>query len=126
MKQDTITVAIIPADIQVPIRFTKIENTLEAKQKIVDGNIEAIRLRENKHGMLAMDMYCNEEFLFRDDLGENVRAIALYMFSFYITNDLRGDMLLIGGIDAGGNDIGLSDAQVEFIEKTFDGTEKFL
>jgi hypothetical protein len=120
MKQDTITVAIIPADIQVPMRITEIPNTLEAKQKIVDGYIEAIRLRTNNHGMIAMDMYCNEEFLYRDDFGENLRAMALYLMSFYDVNDIRGDVVVIGGIDAEGDDVGLSEAQQEFLRKTFD------
>lgn len=126
MKAETIAVAIIPADIQMPIRFTEIENTLEAKQKLVDGWIEAIRLRENQHGMIAMDMYCNEEFLYREDLGENLRAMALYMMSFYTVNDIRGDVILIGGIDAEGNDVGLSEAQQEFLRKTFDKSREVL
>lgn len=120
MRAPTIKVAIIPADIQVPIRFTEIENTLEAKQKLVDGRIEAVRLRANEHGMLAMDMYCNDEFLFRDDLGENLRAMALYMYSFYDVNELRGDMVVIGGIDKEGHDVGLSEAQQDFLRRTFD------
>lgn len=126
MKQQTISVAIIPADITEPLRFTEIENTLEAKQKLVDGWIEAVRLRSNKHGMLAMDMYCNEEFLYREDLGENLRAMALYMYSFYTVNDLRGDVICIGGIDAEGNDIGLSTEQEEFLRKTFDKSREVL
>lgn len=120
MRATTIKVAIIPADIQVPMRFTEIENTLEAKQKIVDGYIEAVRLRENDHGMIAMDMYCNEEFLYRDDLGENLRAMALYMYSFLSVNELRGDVVLIGGVDEEGDDIGLTEAQQDFLRRTFD------
>lgn len=119
MRKPIIRVAVIPADIDEPIRFEDIPNTLQAKQKIVDGYIEAIRLRANEHGMLDMDMYCNEESLYRDDLGENVRAIALYLYSFYTINDLRGDMVIIGGIDKDGHDIGLSDEQQEFLQKTF-------
>lgn len=120
MRAPIIKVAIIPADIAEPIQFTEIENTLEAKQKLVDGRIEAVRLRANEHGMLAMDMYCNDEFLFRDDLGENLRAMALYMYSFYSVNELRGDMVVIGGIDKEGHDIGLSEAQQDFLRRTFD------
>ncbi len=120
MKASTIAVAIIPADILEPMQFTEIENNLVEKQKIVDGHIEAVRLRANEHGMLAMDMYCNEEFLYREDLGENLRAMALYMYSFFEVNDLRGDVIMIGGIDAEGNDVGLSDEQTEFLRKTFD------
>ena len=126
MKQDTIAVAIIPADITEPMRFTEIENTLEAKQKIVDGYIEAIRLRSNDQGMIAMDMYCNEEFLYRDDFGENLRAMALWLMSFWDVNDIRGDVVVIGGIDAEGNDVGLSDKQKEFLRKTFDKDSEVL
>jgi hypothetical protein len=125
MKAETIAVAIIPADILEPIRFTEIPNTLQAKQKIVGGYIEAIRLRASKYGMVAMDMYCNEEFLF-GDYGENLRAIALYLFSFGTPNDLRGDMVVIGGIDAVGNDIGLSAEQEEFLRRTFDKGQQAL
>jgi hypothetical protein len=118
MRQKTIKVAIIPADIEEPMRFEEIPNTLEAKQKIVDGYIEAIRLPANEHGMLAMDMYCNEEFLF-GEYGENLRAIALWMYAFGEPNDLRGDMVIIGGVDRYGDDIGLSPEQEEFLKKTF-------
>jgi len=126
MKAETIAVAIIPADILEPMRFTEIPNNLNAKQKIVDGHIEAVRLRANEHGMLAMDMYCNEEFLYREDLGENLRAMALYMYSFFTVNDLRGDVILIGGIDAEGDDVGLSAEQEEFLRKTFDKDREVL
>lgn len=112
-------VAIIPADETMPIRFTEIENTLEAKQKIVDGYIEAVRLRANKHGCIAMDFYCNEEFLYREDLQPNMRASALYLYSFYDKNVICGDVVCIGGVGPHGEDLPLSDEQVEFLRRTF-------
>lgn len=118
MRTPTIRVAIIPADIEEPIRYEDIPNTLEAKQKIVDGYIEAIRLKANRHGMIDLDMYCNEEFLY-GEYGENIRAIALYLYSFMEPADLRGDMVVIGGVDDEGDDIGLSPEQEEFLKKTF-------
>lgn len=112
-------VAIIPADDTLPIRFTEIENTLAAKQKIVDGYIEAVRLRDNEEGSVAMDFYCNEEFLYREDLEPNMRASALYLFSFGAPNIICGDVVCIGGVDDEGNDLPLSEKQIEFLRFSF-------
>lgn len=112
-------VAIIPADETMPIRFTDIPDTLEAKQKIVDGYIEAVRLRDNDLGCVAMDYYCNEEFLFRDDLENNMRASALYLFSFGVPNIIKGDVVCIGGVDKHGNDMPLSEKQERFLKENF-------
>jgi hypothetical protein len=71
-------------------------------------------------------MYCNEEFLYRDDLGENLRAVALWMYSFLYLNDIRGDVVCIGGIDKEGYDVGLSTEQQEFLRKTFDKSREVL
>lgn len=112
-------VAIIPADETMPIRFTEIDNTLEAKQKIVDGYIEAVRLRDNEHGSVAMDFYCNEEFLYREDLEPNMRASALYLFSFGAKNIICGDVVCIGGVGPHGEDLPLSDKQEAFLRFCF-------
>lgn len=119
MKASTIAVAIIPADLTKPIQFTEIEDTLAAKQKIVDGSIEAVRLRDNPHGSMAMDYYCNDEFLYRDDLEENIRASALYLISFYTPGYIKGDIVVIGGVDERGNDKPLSDKQAEHLRFLF-------
>jgi hypothetical protein len=116
-------VAIIPADDTKPIRFTEIENTLAAKQQIVDGYIEAVRLLDNEHGAVAMDFYCNEEFLYREDLEPNMRASALYLFSFGAKNVICGDVVCIGGVDAEGNDLPLSQKQEDFLKFCFILTE---
>lgn len=112
-------VAIIPADDTMPIRFTDIPNTLEAKQKIVDGYIEAVRLRDNELGAVALDFYCNEEFLYREDLAPNMRASALYLFSFGDKNVICGDVVCIGGVDRYGNDLPLNTKQEEFLKFCF-------
>jgi hypothetical protein len=112
-------VAIIPADDTKPVLFTDIPNTLEAKQKIVDGYIEAVRLRDNDHGAVAMDFYCNEEFLYREDLENNMRASALYLLSFGVRNIIGGDVVCIGGVDAHGNDKPLSQKQEDFLKFCF-------
>lgn len=112
-------VAIIPAEDTEPVLFTDIPNTLEAKQKIVDGYIEAVRLRDNEHGSVAMDFYCNEEFLYRPDLAPNMRASALYLFSFGVKNIIGGDVVCIGGVDQYGNDKPLSKKQEEFLKLCF-------
>lgn len=112
-------VAIIPADDTLPMRITEIENTLKAKQKIVDGLIECGRLEDNKHGSVAMDLYWNEEFLYRPDLEFNGRASALYLMSFYEPVKIYGDVVAIGGIDGRGKDVGLSDKQVAHLQFCF-------
>jgi hypothetical protein len=115
-------VAIIPADDTLPIRITEIENTLAAKQKIVDGLIEVGRLEDNELGSVAMDLYWNEEFLYREDFEFNGRASALYLLSFPLFEEpvkIFGDVIAIGGIDKAGNDVGLTDAQVAQIQKCF-------
>lgn len=112
-------VAIIPADTSKPVEFTEIPNTLEAKQKIVDGYIEAVRLRDNEYGSMAMDYYCNEEFLYREDLEFNRRASALYMLSFSTAGRIFGDVVVIGGVDAHGNDKDLSESQANHLRTLF-------
>lgn len=112
-------VAIIPADDTMPIRITDIPNTLEAKQKVVDGYIEAIRLSDNEWGSMRMDMYCNEEFLYRDDFAQNMRASALWLLDTRIPQIIYGDVVVIGGVDAKGEDMPLSDEQVEHLRKSF-------
>jgi Domain of unknown function (DUF3846) len=115
----TIRVAIIRADESQPVEFTEIENTLAAKQHIVDGYIEAVRLRDNQYGSMAMDFYCNEEFLYREDLEANRRASALYLLSFMAVNYIGGDVVCIGGVDQHGNDKGLSREQEDHLKKLF-------
>jgi hypothetical protein len=116
----TIKVAIIPSDDIKPIEFVEIENTLEAKQKIVDGRIEAVRLRDSEQGSVAMDFYCNDEFLFRDDLEPNYRAIALYIVSFNTMGLIKGDVVCIGGVDQHGNDKGLNAKQEKYLKVMFE------
>jgi hypothetical protein len=112
-------IAIVPADDTQPIEIKDIETNLAVYQKIVDGNIEAVRLVDNEKGAVAMDMYVNEEFLLRDDLEANGRASILYLFSFNTATVLYGNAVLIGGVDAHGNDKGLSKKQVDFLKLSF-------
>jgi hypothetical protein len=116
----TIRVAIIPADDMEPVQYTEIENTLQEKQKIVDGYIEAVRLRDNAQGSMAMDYYCNEEFLYRPDLEINYRASFLYTLSFGVPNYIGGAVVVIGGVDQYGNDKPLSQKQEQHLRKWFD------
>jgi hypothetical protein len=112
-------IAIIPADDTQPIEIKDVETNLRVYQQIVDGLIEAVRLVDNEHGSVAMDMYVNEEYLARSDLEPNMRASALYLISFHTANVLYGDAVLIGGVDARGNDKGLSKKQVDHIKLCF-------
>ena len=115
----TIKVAIIPADETKRVEFKEIENTLPEFQKIVDGYIEAVRLRDNEQSV-ALDYYCNEEFLYREDLLPNMRATALYILSFNTTNLIGGDVVCVGGVDAHGNTKGLDAKQEAHLRKLFD------
>lgn len=120
MKAQTIKVAIIPADEDQPVEFKEIENTLAAKREIVDGPIEAVRLLDTADSV-AMDYYCNDEFLLRDDMEFNRRATALYVMSFYAAGHIRGDVVVIGGVDDHGDDIGLTTAQENHLKALFHG-----
>lgn len=117
--KNTIRVAIIPEDDMSPIQYTEIENTLKAKQEIVDGRIEGVRLRDNGQGSMKMDFYCNDEFLYREDFETNHRAVALYLLSFGVLNEIKGDVVCIGGVDEHGNDMGLSNRQVAHLKRLF-------
>lgn len=112
-----IKAALIPADETKPVEFIE-TNGLVDYQRIVDGNIEAVRLRDNEYSV-AMDFYCNDEFLFREDLEVNGRASLLYTLSFNATGYIKGDVVVIGGVDQNGNDKGLNEAQVTHL-KAFD------
>lgn len=113
-----IKVAIIPADETKPVEFKEIEGTLEEYQRVVDGYIEAVRLRDNDQSV-AMDYYCNEEFLYREDLLPNMRATALYILSFNANNLIGGDVICVGGVDAHGNTKGLNAKQEAHLRKLF-------
>lgn len=114
-----IKVAIIPADHSKPVEFKEVANTLKSYQKIVDGYIEAVRL--NEHGQsVAMDFYCNEDFLSRPDLEVNDRASLLYTLSFSTQGYIRGDVVVIGGVDEHGNDKGLLPRQERHLRNLFE------
>lgn len=115
-----IKVAIIPADETKRVEFKEIEGTLTEYQQIVDGYIEAVRLRDNGDQSVAMDFYCNEEFLYREDLKPNLRATALYILSFNAQNLIGGDVVCVGGVDAHGNTKGLNKKQEAHLRKLFD------
>lgn len=116
-------IAIIPADITKPVEFRDVEKTdLKLYQGIVDGYIEAVRL--NEHGKsVAMDFYCNEDFLSRSDLEFNPRATLLYELSFKARGYIRGDVVCIGGVDQHGNDVGLLPRQERHLRNLFESDE---
>lgn len=112
-------VAIIPADESKPVEYTDIPNTLQAKQKIVDGLIECGRLVTNAHGSLKMDVYWNEEYLYREEFELNRRATLLYLMSFMVMNPIYGDVVAIGGIDRSGKDVDLTAEQEAHLRALF-------
>jgi hypothetical protein len=115
----TIKVAVIPADHRKPVEFKEIESSLKAYQEIVGGYIEAVRLPE--HGQsVAMDFYCNEDFLSRPDLEVNDRASLLYTLGFKSQGYIRGDVVCIGGVDKHGNVKGLSPRQERHLRNLFE------
>jgi hypothetical protein len=115
----TIKVAIIPADETKEVEYKEIENTLKAKQQIVGGLIEAVRLRE--HGQsVAMDFYCNDDFHSLENPQFNRRASLLYTLSFGMKGYICGDVVVIGGVDQHGNDKGLGPRQERHLRGLFD------
>lgn len=110
-------VAIIPADPDLPMRFEEIEPGLASYQKIVGGNIEAVRLVDGPLSV-AMDYYCNEDFL-AEQLPFNSRATLLYFLSFEVQGYICGDVVCIGGVDRYGNDVGLSERQANHLRDLF-------
>jgi hypothetical protein len=113
-------IAIIPADHSKPVEFREVEKTdLKLYQGIVDGYIEAVRLRESGKSV-AMDFYCNEDFLSRPDLEFNDRASLLYLLSFSAFGNIHGDVVCIGGVDQHGNDKGLSPRQERHLRNLFE------
>jgi hypothetical protein len=120
----TIKVAIIPADLTKPVEFKEIESNLKNYQQIVGGYIEAVRLRE--HGQsVAMDFYCNEDFLSMEDPQFNDRASLLYSLSFGTRGYILGDVVCIGGVDQHGNDKGLLPRQERHLRNLFEDGEFF-
>lgn len=114
-----IKVAIIPADHTKPIEFKEVEEGLKTYQEIVDGRIEAVRLPE--HGQsVAMDFYCNEDFLSRPDLEVNDRAYLLYTLGFGSQGYIRGDIVCVGGVDQHGKTKGLSARQERHLRNMFE------
>lgn len=113
-------IAIIPADHSKPVEFREVEKTdLKLYQGIVGGYIEAVRLRE--HGQsVAMDFYCNEDFLSMEDPVFNDRASLLYTLSFMTRGYICGDVVCIGGVDQNGNDLGLSPRQERHLRNMFE------
>jgi hypothetical protein len=113
-------VAIIPADTAEPMRFEDAEADLSYYQRIVGGYIEAVRLRDNEHSV-AMDYYINEDGL-AEQLPLNPRATALYELSFGVRGYIAGDAVVIGGVDARGDDVGLNQKQENHLLSLF-GTD---
>lgn len=102
-------VAIIPADLEKPIEFKEIDGGLNEYQAIVGGYIEAVRLRDNNTSV-AMDYYINEDGI-AEGLPYNERATKLYELSFNVRGYILGDAVAIGGVDARGDDKGLTAQQ---------------
>lgn len=76
------------------------ESELRVLQTAVDGLIEPVRIRAD------LDMYVNEEGLFRADLDLNGWALV------FAGVPIRGNVVITGVVDDNGETIGLTDAQV--------------
>jgi Domain of unknown function (DUF3846) len=115
-------VAIIPADTEEPMRFEEIDadSAYDFYNRTVGGLIEAVRLRDNELSV-AMDYYVNEDFI-AEGLPFNPRATALYELSFSVQGYMCGNAVVIGGVDAHGNDVGLNQKQENHLLSLF-GTD---
>lgn len=74
--------------------------SLKVLQDAVDGLIEPVALTP------ALEMYVNEEGLFRDDLAGNA-WVALMTGRL-----IKGDVVITGAVDDEGETIGLTDEQI--------------
>lgn len=116
-KQETIDILVIKRD-EKPIRKT-IPNTLEAKQREVDGYIEPFGLKN------GATIYCNEEGkLGRWTLNRAIRAYDLEDGADSRIVEMMAGTFLISGFDPeSGEDTSLTKAQFDHWAKRFHSPE---
>lgn len=116
-KQETIDILVIKRD-EKPIRKT-IPNTLEAKQREVDGYIEPFGLKN------GATIYCNEEGkLGRWTLNRAIRAYDLEDGADSRIVEMMAGTFLISGFDPeSGEDTSLTKAQFDHWPKRFHSPE---
>lgn len=115
-------VAIIPADINQPIRIEDLEMDLDSLQHAVSGDIQMVGLRG-----ASMNMYINENGKL-ERLALNRRATILSHWAEAIRHDdfIVGDVVLVGPTDdEEGADTALTPEHVAFLEKFDQGAAVF-
>jgi hypothetical protein len=90
------------------VEFTT-ENSYETIKEAVDGWIERIWLDGQQ-----ITMWVNEEGKL-NGLIQNPIATALWVDEYGYTDITVGNVIITGGADEEGNDIGLTDEQVEYL-----------
>jgi hypothetical protein len=94
----------------VPFEADTLYDLLQAS---VDGYFECVTLRH-----LGIDMWVNEDGKIKQ-LPLNYIASAMFQGSFGNTDAIVGDVILTGLADSEGNTLGLSDEQIQTIEKEY-------
>jgi hypothetical protein len=93
---------------QPEVREVGDDFSLEAMQRIVQGNIELIRLSYDEGSEASVDMYLNEE--------GRLNGLQLNRYvedAWGRVWDILGNFFIIGGDDSTGESISLTDAQIE-------------
>ncbi|EJR09172.1 DUF3846 domain-containing protein [Bacillus cereus] len=91
---------------QQQLQVVEVENKLEVFQKIVDGYIERVGITPK------IDLWCNDEGLFREDLKLNVLILHKGEAFAYIKGNVY-----FASYDDEGNTISLSDEQIQELQK---------
>ena len=90
-------------------------NSLAVLQKAVDGLIQPVSVRAPN-----LEMYANEEGLFRSDFTENFMASAIYEDAVGGTQCILGPVVFTGGVDENGNTNGLDEKRIDVIIRMAD------
>jgi hypothetical protein len=115
MRSEMMKVAVIPADMNRPVRIEEIQQvTLEYTQKQVGGSIEGITINRPGAEEADWEMYLNEEGKLLG-LPLNPRATALASGVLGLRDYIAGDAMITGPIDDEGRETGLDDDQAAWL-----------
>lgn len=79
----------------------------------VGGWFQCVPLERNLRGFY---LWCNEEGKL-EDLPINPVATGLWIISYGPTDTICGDVVITGGVDGNGDTLGLSEAEIDKLEK---------
>lgn len=104
-------VAIIPSDINSPIRIENVEPDL---QSLVGGDLQMLGIRD-----LDVSMFLDEEGKFKPGQLFNERATKLAVGSILPHDIIVGDVVLVGPPNSEGDDTDLPDQAIHKLRAVF-------